>query len=113
MPTYVAARVLMLVSPVLAMIALIPFVQNDFALVGIYVVIIAVSAIRYTRKDLAFLIFGFFMLLGCEYLFLLTGVETFVRHTLFGVMPLWLPFLWAYIFVQLRRSALVFENYLR
>jgi hypothetical protein len=39
-----------------------------------------------------------------EYLFIKTGVETFNRTTLFGLMPLWLPFLWAYGFVAIKRS---------
>jgi len=112
MPTVVAARVLVIAVPVLFMIALIPFVKNDFTLAGIYIAIIAVSAIRYTHKDFAFLIFGFVMLLACEYLFLLTGVENFERRSLFGIMPIWLPVLWAYVFVAIKRSVLVFERYL-
>ena len=113
MPTLIAARILIIAFPVYFMIALIPFIKNDFMLTGIYLVIIAVSAIRFDRKDLLFLVFGFFMLVCAEYFFLLTGVEVFERRTLFGVMPLWLPFLWAYIFVAMKRSLLVFEKYLR
>lgn len=112
MPTLVAARVVIIALPVFFMIALIPYVRNDFTLAGIYILIIAISAIRYTRKDLVFLIFGFFMLLIAEYFFLTTGVEVFERRTLLGVMPVWLPFLWAYIFVAIKRSVLVFEKYL-
>ncbi len=112
MPTLVATRVFAIAMPVLFMIALIPFVQNDLSLAGIYIVIIAVSAIRYTHKDLAFLIFGLVIVTLCEYLFLKTGVETFERRTLFGIMPIWLPLLWAYVFVAIKRSVLVFERYL-
>jgi hypothetical protein len=46
-----------------------------------------------------------------EALFISTGVETFERKTLFGIMPLWLPFLWAYIFFALRRAVLALETY--
>ncbi len=112
MLTTLIVRVLMTAAPVFFMIALIPYVLNDFILAGIYIGIIAISAIRYTRKDFIFLVFGFFMLLAGEYFFLLTGVETFERRTLFGMMPVWLPFLWAYVFVVIKRSVHLFEKYL-
>ena len=38
-----------------------------------------------------------------EYFFIKTGVKTFNRNTLFNIMPLWLPFLWAYVFVAIKR----------
>lgn len=105
-------RVALITLPVFFMIALVPFVRNDFILAGLYIFIIGISAIRYTRKDLLFLVFGFFMLLITEYFFLLTGVEVFERRSLLGVMPVWLPLLWAYIFVCIKRSVLLFEKYL-
>ncbi len=98
-------------APVFVMIALIPFVENDYVLTAIYIGVIAVASIRYTRNDRIFLVFGFFMLLLGEYVFISTGVETFERRTLLGVMPLWLPFLWAYIFVAIRQGALLFERH--
>ena len=91
--------------PVLVMIALIPFVQNDYILTLVYVGIIAASlAVKYTPHDLLILVFGFFIMIASEYLFVSTGVETFQRNTLFGLMPLWLPFLWSYGFVAIKRS---------
>ena len=113
MPTTLAARVIVTAFPVFFMIALIPYVRDDVLLTGIYLAIIAISAIRYRREDFIFLMFGFCILLAGEYFFLLTGVEQFERRTLFGVMPLWLPFLWAYIFVTIKRSVVLFEAYLR
>jgi hypothetical protein len=50
------------------------------------------------------LIFGFFIMIVAEYFFVMTGVETFRRNTLFGLMPLWLPFLWAYGYVAIKRA---------
>lgn len=113
MPTTLAIRVIMTAFPIVAMIALIPFVQNDYLLTAIYIGIIAVSAFRYSRQDFIFLVFGFFILLAGETFFLLTGVETFERRTFLGIMPLWLPFLWAYIFVAMKRSVQLFERYLQ
>lgn len=107
-----AVRTTLVALPVFLMIGLIPLVKNDYLLTLIYIGIIAVAVLRYTKKDFVFLVFGFFMLLLGEYAFISTGVETFERRTLFGVMPLWLPFLWAYIFVAIRHSALLFEKYL-
>ena len=99
--------------PVFCMIGLVPFVQNDYLLTGIFIAVIAISAIRYTREDFVYLVFGFCMLLIGEYFFLLTGVETFSHRTLLGVMPLWLPFLWAYIFIAMRRSVILFQRYFK
>jgi len=36
-------------------------------------------------------------------------VETFVRNSLFGLMPLWLPFLWGYGFVAIKRGIKILE----
>ncbi len=112
MVTTVSVRVAMLSFPILCMIALIPLVRNDWLLAAIYVGIIIVSSLRYRRHDLVFLLVGFFVLLISEYLFISTGVETFERRSLFGVMPVWLPLLWAYVFVAIKRGVLLFEKYL-
>lgn len=103
----------MVALPVLFMVALVPLVQNDVLLTVIYIVIITVSSIRYQRKDFIFLLFGCIVFFFSEYLFISTGVETFERRSLFGVMPLWLPLLWAYVFVAMKRGVLLFEKYLR
>lgn len=92
--------------PVIVMIALIPLVLNDYLLTSLYVLIIVASlSVKCTRDDLVVLGFGFIVMLTSEYLFIRTGVETFNRNTLWGLMPLWLPFLWAYGFVAIKRSA--------
>lgn len=91
--------------PVLVMVGLIPWVTNDYILTLIYIIIIVVSlVIKRTSNDLLILAFGFFIMIASEYLFVSTGVETFVRNSLFGLMPLWLPFLWGYGFVAIKRS---------
>ncbi|MBI4148941.1 hypothetical protein HY491_00695 [Candidatus Woesearchaeota archaeon] len=91
--------------PLLLMIAAIPLFQNDYILTMAYALIIAFSfLIRYEQRDAFFFIFGFIIMTLAEYLFVSTGVETFVRNTLFGVMPVWLPFLWGYAFVAMKRT---------
>ena len=91
--------------PILLMIGLIPLVSNDYVLTVMYVIIIAVSLmIKRASNDFLILAFGFVIMIISEYLFISTGVETFVRNSLFGLMPLWLPFLWAYGFVAIKRS---------
>ncbi len=89
------------------MVGLIPLVQNDYILTLLYVVIIFTSLklIRSTRKDHIVLTFGFAIMIFFEYIFISTGVETFTRQTLLGIMPLWLPFLWSYGFVAIKRSS--------
>jgi hypothetical protein len=91
--------------PVLIMIGLIPLVQNDYLLTALYIGIILFSFLIKRRKYEG-LIFagGFLFMFVSELLFIQTGVETFNRHSLLGLMPLWLPFLWGYGFVVIRRS---------
>jgi hypothetical protein len=97
--------ILLNATPILVMIGLIPMVSNDYFLTGLYIstIIISLCFKRYPN-DLLFFFFGFFFMTLSEYLFISTGVETFVRNSLFGLMPLWLPFLWAYGFVVIKRS---------
>jgi len=98
-------EILLNAIPILAMIGLIPFVTNDYLLTSLYIVIIIFSlSIKRTPKDYLILFFGFVTMIVFEYLFISTGVETFTRDSLFGLMPLWLPFLWAYGFVAIKRS---------
>lgn len=90
--------------PILVMIGLIPFVANDYLLAALYVVIIIIAlSIKRTPLDLTALIVGAILMTFAEYLFVRTGVETFTRNSLFGIMPLWLPILWAYGFVAIKR----------
>jgi hypothetical protein len=104
-PMKKAGMIFLNALPILVMIALIPVVSNDYYLTLFYVVIIAISfALKRERNDFMILVFGFFIMIVSEYLFVSTGVETFKRNTLFGLMPLWLPFLWAYGFVAIKRS---------
>ncbi len=102
--------ILLEVIPVLVMIGLIPLVKNDYFLVLIYVLIIVGSLfIKKEKGDFIFLIFGFIVMIVSESIFISTGVETFIRNSLFGLMPLWLPFLWAYVFVVMRRTLKILE----
>ena len=87
------------------MVGLILFVSNDYVLTFIYIVIIAATfSLKRTPNDLFIFMFGFLIMIVFEYFFISTGVETFNRNTLFGFMPLWLPFLWGYGFVAIKRS---------
>jgi len=97
--------------PVLLMIALIPVIKDDYILTILYILIIAISLfIKKEKNDIIFLIFGFCVMIISESIFIRTGVEVFVRNSLFGLMPLWLPFLWSYAFVAMRRSLKVLES---
>lgn len=101
-------KILIEAVPVLAMMALIPVIKNDYYLSLVFILIIAISFyIKYERNEYKIFIFGLIALTISEYLFILTGVETFNRNSLFGIMPLWLPILWAYAFIVIKRSILV------
>lgn len=94
--------------PIAGMLGCIPLVANDLVLAGIYVLISAVAfTVHRERSDLTVFVFGFFVMIAAEYFFILTGVETFNRVSFLGVMPLWLPFLWAYGFVAMKRAVVI------
>ena len=112
MPTLVVMRLIAVAFPVFCMIALIPYVRDDLVLALVYLAIIGVSSFRYQRHDFTYLVVGCLVLFVSEYFFISTGVETFERRSLFGVMPLWLPLLWAYIFVAIKRGIVIVEKYL-
>ncbi len=100
--------ILMQSTPVLAMIGLIAVVKNDYYLTVLYLLIIFISLVfSYQKGDYKYLLFGFFIMIISEYIFISTGVETFMRNSLFGIMPLWLPILWAYAFLVMKRSIII------
>ena len=91
--------------PTLLMIILIPFIKNDYVLSSLYIIVIAVSFfLKYEKREYITFLFGLIIMIISESLFISTGVETFNRNSLFGIMPLWLPLLWAYSFVAIKRS---------
>ena len=89
---------------IVIMIGLVGFVENDYVLSIIYLGIITTAiVVKRERTDLPILTVGFLGTLIGEYLFISTGVEIFNRTSLLGIMPLWLPFLWSYIFLAMKR----------
>jgi hypothetical protein len=93
------------IVPILIMIGLIPLIPNDYWLSLIYLVIIIVSlVIKHSKNDVLFFFFGLVMMVIFEFIFISTGVEVFQRNSLFGFMPVWLPILWGYGFVAIKRS---------
>ena len=99
--------------PNLIMIGLIPIIKNDYILTLVYIgiIVLLLFFIECTKKDLITFLFGFIVITFFEYIFVSTGVEIFIRNSLFGIMPLWLPFLWAYGFVAIKRSLEILNNY--
>jgi hypothetical protein len=92
-------------APVAFMIALIPAIKNDYFLAGIYLAIAAMSFVLYREKnDLYAYVFGLLIITLAETYFIMTGVEVFQRTSFLGIMPIWLPLLWAYAFVAIKRS---------
>jgi hypothetical protein len=107
---YKAGKIFLNFIPILIMIATIPLIKNDYFLTIFFAVIIVVSlTIKYTKNDFTLLILGFLFMTISESLFISTGVETFIRNSLFGLMPLWLPFLWGYGFVAIKRLVQIIE----
>ncbi|OGJ01210.1 hypothetical protein A3G53_03615 [Candidatus Nomurabacteria bacterium RIFCSPLOWO2_12_FULL_44_11] len=96
--------------PVLVMIGLIPIVDNDYILAILYLGITIFSLfIHKAKNDILVFVFGFIVMIISESIFISTGVETFIRNSLFGLMPLWLPFLWGYGFIVIKRSVQILD----
>lgn len=86
------------------MVGLIYFLHNDYILALVYLLIILfLFLIHRERNELIILLFGFIFMIFSEYFFVKTGAEIFVRKSLFGIMPIWLPLLWGYGFVVIKR----------
>lgn len=99
------------VLPIVLMVGLVPAVPNEAVLSFVYVVIIlAAFGMKRERNDGAVFIFGFFAMTVAEYFFVSTGVEVFARRGLFGLMPLWLPLLWGYGFVVIKRAVRILDK---
>ena len=97
-------QIIFYAAVVVIMVALVTVIKNDYTLTGIYsVFILSAVVFKKERSDFMFLTIGFFGLILGEYFFVSTGVETFNRNSLFGIMPLWLPFLWSFIFLSMKR----------
>lgn len=93
------------------MIGLIPIVKDDYLLAATYFFIILISfSIRKEEKDFLVFVFGLVVLTISESLFVSTGVETFTSKTLLGLMPIWLPILWGYAFVAIKRSVIIISK---
>jgi hypothetical protein len=105
-----AYRILLAVVPALVMIGLITALNNETLVAGLFVLIIAVSLwLRYERHDSVVLLAGLLLYPIAEYLFVSSGVETFTERGLFGIMPLWMPFLWAWGSVAIKRVVMVLD----
>lgn len=97
--------ILLNLIPVFFMISLIDRIKDDFLLAGAFVAVIIVSLlIKYEKKDIHILVLGLVMMTIFEYIFIMAGAENFNRRSLFGIMPIWLPVLWSYGFVAIKRT---------
>src|SRR3989338_2004411 len=105
------ARIFLNFIPVLIMIGFVPLIQNDYLLTLFYIIVIFISLrVKKVKNDNTLLVVGFFVMTISELIFIKTGVETFTRNSLFGLIPLWLPFLWAYGFVAMSRGIRIIEQ---
>ena len=92
------------------MLVLIPLLTNDYLLLVADLFIIALSfSLKYESKELVIFVCGAVVMTLAETLFLKTGVEVFQRTSLFGIMPIWLPVLWGYGFVAIKRFVLILK----
>ncbi len=94
--------------PIILMIVLIPLIVNDYLLSLVYLIIIGISLyVKHYKNDFLVMCFGFVIMIIAETIFISTGVETFNRTSLLGIMPIWLPVLWGYSFIAIKRVVLL------
>lgn len=97
--------------PIFAMIGLVPLILNDYLLAVVCIgIIIAALLVKKVRYDLTIFVVGSFTMILVEWLFISTGVETFNRNSLLGIMPIWLPVIWGYGFVSIKRLIEIIES---
>ncbi|HNW71331.1 MAG TPA: DUF2878 family protein [Candidatus Paceibacterota bacterium] len=96
--------------PVVLMIWLITVIHDDYLLSLAYIFIIMTSLfIKRERKEVKLFFIGFFIIILYEFIFTNVKVETFERNSLFSLMPIWLPFLWGYCFIVIKRFIKIFN----
>ena len=106
-----SAEILYNALPILAMMGLVPLVLNDYLLAIICIaIIIGAFFVKISKHDLTIFAVGFFTMILVEALFIRTGVETFNRNSLLGIMPIWLPIIWGYGFVSIKRLIEIIER---
>lgn len=90
--------------PVLIMVSLVAVLGDEFLILGAHLAVATIGlSVRHERYDGLALLLGLVLMTLSETVFVQTGVETFSQHSLFGLMPLWLPVLWGYGFVAIKR----------
>jgi len=103
-------RIFLEAIPILVMIIAIPIFLDDYVLAGVYCLIVAIAfVVKYEKQEWIVFCFGLVVMIVSEYFFISTGVESFKRTSLFGVMPIWLPLLWAYAFVAIKRAVKILD----
>lgn len=106
-------KVIVIVVSILLMVALIPYITSDFGLGMIYISVAAATfLLSKDKKEVLFFVLGFLLLTFAEIWFVSMGVETFNRETLFFGIPLWLPILWGYVFIMIRRGVHALDDFL-
>ena len=105
-----AIKITLNAIPILIMMGLIPVIKNDYILTFFYALVIIISfLVKREKNEVIIFFFGFFVMIIAEAIFISTGVETFIRNSFLGIMPLWLPFLWGYSFVAMKRAIKIME----
>ena len=93
------------------MVGLIPVIEDDYLLAILFIIVIALAfKIKKEPKELTILVTGFLFMIFFEAIFISTGVEVFYRNSLLGIMPIWLPILWAYGFVAISRAVKILNR---
>ena len=95
-------KIILELIPILIMIALIPFFKEIILVILFIIIILIAFKIKYQKKEVVVFLLGLIAMTMIELIFISTGIETFAHNKLFGI-PLWLPLIWGYGFVVIKR----------
>lgn len=86
------------------------FLMNNLILTSLMIITIIISLfVKYEKKEYILMIAGAVLMTLIEILFVNTGAEKFTNPLFFGI-PVWLPIIWAYGLVVMKRIVLLLNS---
>ena len=97
--------------PILIMLSLVYFIKDDYILAITYIfLLVGFFNVHYEKNDIKMFFLGMILMIFFELIFLNTGIEKFERTSLLNMMPIWIPLLWGYGFVVIKRISLLLNE---
>ena len=106
-PLEITKKIILELVPIaLIMIFVFLFYLNNLILTLLILAVIIVSLlVNFQKHEVWIMIIGTPIIMIIEYLLVRSGAESFSNPVVFG-LPIWLPFIWAYGLVVMKRIAM-------